>query len=104
MSKAHNWKSPGNDQIQIYWLKAFQATHRHITKKFHAIIEEPENTPEWMTAGISYMIWKSGESNLVRKYRPIACLTNMYETQTGIIAKRISTHLEEQSSLPAEQK
>jgi len=31
--KDHNWKSPGNDQIQNYWLKAFPATHRHITKK-----------------------------------------------------------------------
>jgi hypothetical protein len=27
----------------------------------------------------------------------------MYKTQTGIIAKRISTHLEEQNLLPAEQ-
>ena len=42
LSKAHNWKSPGNDQIQNYWLKAFPATHRHITKNFNAIIEEPE--------------------------------------------------------------
>ena len=30
--KAHNWKSSENDQIQNYWLKAFPATHRHITK------------------------------------------------------------------------
>ena len=30
LSKAHNWKSPGNDQIQNYWLKAFAVTHRHI--------------------------------------------------------------------------
>jgi hypothetical protein len=30
--KAYNWKSPGNDQIQNYWLKAFPATHRHITE------------------------------------------------------------------------
>jgi len=28
----------------------------------------------------------------------------MYKTLTGIIAKRISTHLEEHSLLPAEQK
>jgi hypothetical protein len=33
LSTANNWKSPGNDQIQIYWLKAFLAAHRHITKK-----------------------------------------------------------------------
>jgi hypothetical protein len=32
LSKAHNWKS-GSDQIQNYWLKAFPAIHRHITKK-----------------------------------------------------------------------
>jgi hypothetical protein len=31
--KAHNWKSPGNNQIQNYWLKAFPATHRHTAKK-----------------------------------------------------------------------
>ena len=34
LSKAHNWKSHGNDQIQNYWLKAFAAAHRHITKNF----------------------------------------------------------------------
>jgi hypothetical protein len=31
-------------------------------------------------------------------------LNNMYKTLTGIIGKRISTHLEEQSLLPTEQK
>ena len=36
--KAHNWKSPGNDQIQNYWLKGFPATHRHTAKNFNAII------------------------------------------------------------------
>jgi hypothetical protein len=42
LSKVHNWKCPGNDQIQNYWLKAFPTTHRHITKSFNAIIEGPE--------------------------------------------------------------
>ena len=40
LSKAQIWKHPGNDQIQNYWVKAFPATHRHITKNFNAIIEE----------------------------------------------------------------
>ena len=51
--KAHNWKSPGHDKIQNYWLKAFPATHRHITKIFNAIIEELEKAPEWLTTGIT---------------------------------------------------
>jgi len=94
LSKAHNWKSPGNDQILNYWLKAFPATHRHITKNFTAIIEEPEKTPDWLTTGITYLRPKSGDSKEVSNYRPITCLTTMYKTLTGIIAKRISTHLE----------
>ena len=64
--KTHNWKSPGHDQIQNYWLKAFPATHRHITKNFNAIIEEPEKAPEWLTTGITYLIPKSGDSKEVR--------------------------------------
>ena len=30
--KPHNWKSPGKDQIQNYWLKAFPATQGILQK------------------------------------------------------------------------
>ena len=90
--------------IIINWLKAFPANHRHITKNFNAIIEELEKAPDWLTTGVTYLILKSGDSKEVRNYRPITYLTTMYKTLIGIIAKRISTHLEEQSLLPAEQK
>jgi hypothetical protein len=39
-----------------------------------------------------------------KNYRPIACLSAMYKTLTGKIARRISVHLEEHNLLPAEQK
>jgi len=102
LSKAHNWKTLGNDQIQNYWLKAFLVIHRHIRKNFNSIVEEPEKAPAWLIAGINYLILKSGDSKEVRNYRPTTCLTKMYKTLTGIIAKRISTYLEEQRLLPAE--
>jgi len=102
--KTNNWKSPGNDQIQNYWLKAFPATHRLITKNFNAIIEEPEKAPDWLTKGVTYLIQKSEDSKDVKNYQPIRCLTTMYKTLRGIIAKRISTHLEEQSLLLSDQK
>jgi len=95
LSKAHNWKSPRNGQIQNYWLKALPSTHRYITKNFNAIVEEPEKAPDCLTTGITYLIPKSGDSKEVRNHRSITCLTTMYKTLTGIIAKRISTHLEE---------
>jgi hypothetical protein len=66
--------------------------------------KETGEAPEWMTTGIIYFIPKSGDSKEVKNYRPIACLTIMYKPLTEIITKRISTHLEEQSLLPAEQK
>jgi hypothetical protein len=102
LSKAHNWKSPGKDQIHNYWLKAFPATHKHIAKNFNVIIEEPEKATDWLTTGITYLIPKSGDRKEVRNYRPITCLTTM-KTLTGIIAERISTRLEKQSLLPTEQ-
>jgi hypothetical protein len=84
LSKAHNWKSPENDQIQNYWLKTFSASHRHIAKNFNSIIEELEKAPDWLTTGITYLITKSGDSKEIRNYRPITCLTTMYKTLTGI--------------------
>jgi len=66
LSKAHNWKFPGNDQIQNYWLKAFPATHRHIITNFNAIIEESVKAPDRLTTGITYFIPKSGDNKEVR--------------------------------------
>jgi hypothetical protein len=67
-------------------------------------MEEPEKIPDWLATGITYLLLKSGDSKEVRKCRPILCLTTMFKTLTGIIARRISTYLEEQNLLPAEQK
>jgi hypothetical protein len=67
-------------------------------------MEEPEKIPDWLTTGITSLLPKSTYSKAVRNYRPITCLTAMYKTLTDIIARRISTHLEEQDLLPTEQK
>jgi len=87
LSKAHNWKYLENDQIQNYWLKAFPAAHRHITKNFSAITEEQEKAPDWLTTRKTYSIPKSGDSKEVRNYRSITCLTTMYKTLTGITTR-----------------
>jgi hypothetical protein len=60
--------------------------------------------PDWLIIGVTYLVPKSGDSKEVRNYRPITCLTTMYKTLTGIMAKRISTHLEEQSSIKKKKK
>ena len=57
-----------------------------------------------MTREITYLLPKSGDSKEVRNYRPITCLTTMFKTLTVMIVRRISTCLDEQNLLPAEQK
>ena len=104
LSKAHNWKSSGNDQTQNYWLKAFPSAHRHTTKNFTAIKKELEKVPDWLTIGTTYLLPKSVDNKEVRNYRHIMCLTTVHKTLTLITAKRISTHLEEQKLLSEEQK
>jgi hypothetical protein len=66
--QAQNWKSPGSDQIQNYWLKPFPAAHRHITKNFNTIMEEPDMIPDWLTTGITYLLPKARATKDVRNY------------------------------------
>jgi hypothetical protein len=104
LSKTHNWKSPGSEQIPNYWLKAFPATHSYITTFINAITEEHKQMPDWLTTGITFLLPKSGDTKEPGNCRPITCLSTVYKTLTGIIARRISVHLEEHNLLPAEEK
>jgi hypothetical protein len=97
LSNVHNWKSPGSDQIHNNWLKAFSAAHRHITQNISAVIQEPQKVRDWLTTGITYWLLKSEDSKEVRNYQPITCLKTTYKTLTGIRARRIPRHLEEQN-------
>jgi len=77
LSRARNSKSPGSDQIQNYWLKAFPAAHRHITKNFTTLMEELEKVPNWLTIGITYLLPNSRDSKEVRNYQPLTFLKTM---------------------------
>ena len=90
LSQAHNLKS-GSDQIQNYWFKSLPDVHRPITINFYSVMEEPEKVPDWPNTRIMYLLSKSGDSQEINNYRPISCLTTIYQTLTGITAERIST-------------
>jgi len=77
LSIAHNWKSPGNDQIKITGLKIFQLLTAISQKNINLIIEELEKAPAWLTKGVTYLITKSGDSKEVRNYWPVTFLTTM---------------------------
>jgi hypothetical protein len=92
--------------IIINWLKAFPATHSYIilVETFNKIIEKPKQIPTWLTAEIAYLLPKSINTKKPKNYWLITFLSTMYKMLTGIIARRISTHLQEHNLLSAEQK
>jgi len=45
-----------------------------ILKNPNSIIEKPEKVPDWLTAGINYLLPNLGDKKEVRNYQPITCL------------------------------
>ena len=44
------------------------------------IIENPEEKPEWLTEGLTYLLPKTKETTNPKNYRPITCLPTIFKT------------------------
>ena len=104
IKKTHNWKSPGQDKIPNFWLKNLTSLHEDIACCFSNIVKNPEESPSWLTNGITYLLPKSEETIEPKNYRPITCLPTMYKILTAIIADRAYDFLNENQAFPIEQK
>jgi hypothetical protein len=103
LSTTQNWKAPGRDQIPNFWLKQLTATHRYLATLFNKLIEE-EQTPEWLTAGVTLLIPKNENTEKPKNYRPITCLPAIYKLITSIISRRMQRYIDDQNLMPKEQK
>ena len=104
LKKVPNWKAPGPDCVQGYWLKNFKSLHGRIAQQLQGCVAQ-KDTPEWMTTGRTALIQKDQEKgNVASNYRPITCLPVMWKLLTGIISEDLYTYLEETNTLPKEQK
>lgn len=105
IKRSKNWKAPGIDKIQNFWIKKFKSTHNKIGEIFTDILEDRTELPTFMTQGITYLLSKtSPTSKNPSKYRPITCLPTLYKLLTGVIAEKIYKHLTENELLATEQK
>ena len=104
LRKVPNWKAPGPDCVQGYWLKNFKLLHERTTQQLQGCVRQ-KDVPEWMTTGRTALIQKDEEKgNIASNYRPITCLPVMWKLLTGIISEDLYTYLEETNTLPKEQK
>ena len=103
--KMPNWKSPGPDGVQGFWIKKFTTLHKRIADQMDNMINNRVEIPKWITIGKTVLIQKDGsKGNAVENFRPISCLPLMWKLMTGMIAEKVYEFLDTNDILPVEQK
>ena len=103
--KIPNWKAPGPDGVQGYWIKKLTSLHERIAEQTNDMINNGVQIPEWMTSGRTVLCQKDPKKgNAVDNYRPISCLPLMWKLITGIISETMYKFLDENEILTVEQK
>lgn len=102
--RIHNWKAPGSDKIQNYWLKYFTSSHEYLANTLNHLIHNPHDIPPFLTQGVTYLKPKDNDTTNPAKYRPITCLPTIYKLLTSIIAHKLTTHITDNKIIAEEQK
>ena len=89
-----NWKSPGSDGVQGYWIRNLSNLHNSTALQLDRYLQE-NNLPKWMVTGKTLLCIKEiQKGNLVLNFRPITCLPLIWKLLTGILAEELYEHLE----------
>jgi hypothetical protein len=100
-----NWKSPGVDGVQGFWIKYLPVCHSRIARQLNDILSGRMDVPQWLTYGRTILCLKDpSRGDAVDNFRPICCLPLMWKLMTGVIADSMYDFLEENGILPVEQK
>ncbi|CAB3978867.1 Hypothetical predicted protein [Paramuricea clavata] len=103
--KIPNWKAPGLDGVQGYWIKKITSCHQRIAEQLDEILNGKAELPQWITYGRTVLCLKDpSRGNAVDNFRPISCLPLMWKLMTGVIAESMYIFLEMNDVLPNEQK
>ena len=103
IKKMPNWKGPGPDGVQGYWLKNLTCLHEQITFQLDECLQQG-TVPDWMTTGRTLLCLKDPKQGcLVSNFRPITCLPLMWKLLTGVLAEELYHPLDENQLLPVEQ-
>ena len=104
LRKMPNWKAPGLDGIQGFWLKRFTSQHQRLTEELNENIQSL-SIPSWLVKSRTVLIKKDPrKGNAVGNYWLIACLNLLWKLKTGRIADKLYPHLENENLLLEEQK
>ena len=103
LERVPNWKAPGPDGVQGFWLKRFKSMHQYLEKYFAECLKG--QMPTWMTKGRTVLIQKDrSKGRDASNYQPMTCLPLCWKLLTGLLSDEIYLFLEENQFLPGEQK
>ena len=104
LMKLPNWKAPGPDGVQGFWIKNFTSLHRLLARYLNDCLEKGD-TPKWMTTGRTVLIQKDPDKGVSPgNFRPITCLPLLWKVLTSMISDNIYRHLEDNNLIGEEQK
>ena len=104
LRKIPNWKAPGPDCVQGFWLTNFKSIQEGLRRNLQKFLESG-NVPMWMTKGRTILMWKDKEKGkAASNYRPITCLPLVWILLTGVIVEEVYGFLDTNFLLPQEQK
>ena len=99
-----NWKAPGPNSLQGFWLKSFTPCIERIALQLQDCLVTYK-VPEWFTRGRTTLILKEKEKrNAAPNFRPITCLLLMWKVFNGVMEKELYKHQQENNLSPDEQK
>ena len=104
LGKLPNWKLPGPDLVQGFWLKNFSSLHERVRLYLTECLDSGF-VPSWLTSRRTSLLQKDkSKGNVASNYGPITCLPLMWKLLTGVIADQIYANLDQEKMLPEEQK
>ena len=98
VKKISNWKAPGIDQVQNFWIKKLTPLHLPLINAYNTICLNPTTMPSWMTEGKTTLIPKNENTTSPKNYRPITCLPTSYKLLTLILSDKIYNHITKKQS------
>ena len=102
--RTSNQKTAGCDDVANFWFKQLTSLHPELASTYNNILKNPEQSLEWLTEGVTFLIPKSEDTENSKNHRPITCLPTMYKVLTSVITERAYIFLESNNLLPKVQK
>ena len=93
--KRKNWSAPGIDGITNYWWKTLTATGKPPARAMQKWVDDNTTILQWIAVGRTVLLPKTKDLSSEEEYPTMYCLNTSCKLFTGILAKFMKEHVEE---------